>query len=309
MPALRVIFMGTPDFAVPALKSILAAGHDVIAVYTRAPQPKGRGQQVQQSPVHIVADAHNIPVYTPTSLKKSVDAQNEFAALKADVAVVAAYGLILPPAVLSAPRLGCLNIHGSILPRWRGASPVQHAVWQGDAESGVTIMQMEEGLDTGPMIKIGRLPITSTTTSTSLMHDLGLMGADLVVDVLKDAPWKSVPQPDVGFTYAPMLKKEDGKIDWAQTADQIDRQIRALNPWPGTVAVLPDGQTIKILAAAMTDEKSAAPIGQVLNAQGFVACGQGTVLKITQIQAPSGKRMDLQAFMNGGGIKPNQLFG
>lgn len=302
--ALRVVFMGTPEFAVTPLTAILNSAHKVIAVYTRAPQRKGRGQQVTRSPVHDLALAHDIPVFTPGSLRKSSEAQDEFMALKPDVAVVAAYGLILPQAVLAAPKFGCLNIHGSILPRWRGASPIQHAVWSGDSETGVTIMQMDEGLDTGAMIDISRVPITTQTTSTSLYHDLGVLGANAIVRVLdmiaRDGKVISTPQPDVGATLAPMLKKEDGLIDWTRPAGIIDCQIRALNPWPGTYVAGNDGPVIKILSADVMNESHAVAPGTILHRDGRIACGNGTVLKITMVQAPSGKKMDLASLINGG---------
>jgi methionyl-tRNA formyltransferase len=317
--ALRVVFMGTPDFAVPALQAIMEAGHDVVAIYTRAPQPKGRGQHITKSPVHDVADAHNIPVYTPVSLKKSSDACAGFTALNADVAVVAAYGLILPQIVLDAPKYGCINIHASLLPRWRGASPMQQAIWAGDAQTGVTIMQMAAGLDTGPMIKPGQVDILPTTTLPILHDQLAYLGGRLIVDVLADLDRNgrvvTVPQPDTGVTHAPMLKKEDGKVDWAQNAGQIDRQIRALNPWPATFTTLPDGQIVKILAVGLAQVSSPtlpSPLkgeGRLVNTQGDVICGHGTVLRISEIQAPTGKKMDIAALINGGYIKVGQCFG
>ena len=236
---MRVIFMGTPDFAVPALQAILDAGHEVVAVYTREPKPKGRGMQVQKTPVHELADTHNIPVHTPKSLKdKFPDDQDIFVAYNADIAVVAAYGLILPTRILNAPTHGCINIHASLLPRWRGASPIHHAIWKGDDVSGVTIMQMEEGLDTGPMILKGDTPITPTTTVQALHDVLSIIGGDLIVKTLatieQDGKIISEPQDDTLSTHAPMLKKTDGLIDEGATAIETDRQIRALNPWPGT---------------------------------------------------------------------------
>lgn len=246
---MKIIFMGTPDFASASLKALIDSDHDVIAVYTREPKPKGRGMELQKSDVHMVADAYNIPVYTPKSLKKSEEAQAEFAALNADVAVVAAYGLLLPKAVLDAPKYGCLNIHGSLLPRWRGASPIQHAIWKCDDVSGITIMQMDEGMDTGDMILKREVAITSTTTAQSLFNDLSNLGGEAILEVLNNIdsinPEK---QDDALATHAPMLKKKDGEIDINASAHAIDCQIRGLNPWPGTFVQGLKGR-VKILKA------------------------------------------------------------
>ena len=235
--SLKIIFMGTPDFAVPALERIIASNHNVVAVYTQPPRPKGRGHHVQKSPVHETAEKNNIPVYHPKNFKAEED-KEQFQALKADVAVVAAYGLILPQAILDAPKYGCLNIHASLLPRWRGASPIQHAIWKGDQESGVTIMQMERGLDTGPMISKESTPITSTTTAQELHDALSSISGNMILPVLDELSENkevtSEIQDDALSTYAPMLKKEDGDIDWTHSPQEIDQQIRALNPWPGT---------------------------------------------------------------------------
>ncbi|MCB9963671.1 MAG: methionyl-tRNA formyltransferase [Rhodospirillales bacterium] len=282
-PPLQVIFMGTPDFAVPPLEALVASRHRVVAVYTQPPRPKGRGYEVQKSPVHLAADRHGIPVYHPQNFKGEDD-REAFRRLGADVAVVAAYGLILPQAVLGAPKYGCLNIHASILPRWRGASPIQHAIWKGDAESGVTIMQMEKGLDTGPVITGATTPLGTTTTAQELHETLSKLGADIIVPVLdRLADQKHLPavaQDDRLSTYAPMLKKEDGRIDPAvQTPVEIDRQIRALNPWPGTYLQGLKGR-VKVLKAHLEEE------------------GQKLVLELVQ---PDGKKpMDFKSAVNGG---------
>lgn len=301
---LRLAFMGTPDFAVPALEALIAAGHDVVCVYTQPPRPKGRGQHVTMSAVHAYTEPYHIPVRCPLSFKKSPEACAEFAALKVDVAVVAAYGLILPPVVLAAPRLGCLNIHASLLPRWRGASPIQHAIWAGDTETGVTIMQMDAGLDTGKMIAHSSLPLSAEMTTPELHDRLSGMGAQLIVDVLAKAEKTqridSTPQPSAGVTYAPLLTKENGKIDWRQPAAAIDAQIRALNPWPGTYTILPDGTVLRILAARMQAGDKRGASGTILDRSGHVACGDGGLLCLTQVQAPSGKKMDMASFLNGG---------
>jgi methionyl-tRNA formyltransferase len=275
---MRVIFMGTPDFAVRALQGLIDSNHDVIAVYTREPKPKGRGMEMQKSPVHALADTYGIDVHTPKSLKKSVEEQAKFASLNADVAVVAAYGLLLPKAVLDAPKHGCLNIHGSLLPRWRGASPIQHAIWKGDDVSGITIMQMDEGMDTGDMISKIEVPITTDTTSQSLFDDLSQLGGKAILDVLNNietiAPKK---QNDALATHAPMLKKSDGEIDIGMTAQEIDCQIRGLNPWPGTYVHGLKGR-VKILQAHIEHDKI-----------------------IFDLVQPEGKKaMDLKSAQNGG---------
>lgn len=291
--------MGTPHFAVPALEALIAAGHDVAAVYSQPPRPAGRGQQVQQSPVHDCAEKHSIPVYTPKTLK-TPESQSEFAAHKPDVAVVAAYGLILPKAVLDAPKHGCINIHASLLPRWRGASPIQHAIWKGDAESGVTIMQMDVGLDTGDMLEKGVVPITQQTTCAQLHDALSAIGGKLIVNVLANLEiLKPQKQDDAQSNYAPMLKKEDGKIDWSQSATDIDCQIRALNPWPGTFTTS-GGKRLKVLEA--TPDAGSGKAGTVLNKAGHVACGRD-VLKLVKIQPDGGKPMDFASALNGNYIK------
>lgn len=249
---MRLVFMGTPDFAVPALQVLIDGKHDVVCVYTQPPRPKGRGMQLQKSPVHLLAEEHGIEVRTPKSLRRDEQAQKDFVALNADLAVVAAYGLLLPKSVLDAPVHGCINIHASLLPRWRGASPIQHAIWKGDDKSGVTIMKMEEGLDTGDMIIKGETPISSETTAGELHDTLSQIGAALVPFVLdmieRTGGIQAEKQDDSLSTYAPLLKKEDGLINDAVTPVETDRQIRALNPWPGTFTQGPKGR-VKILKA------------------------------------------------------------
>ena len=297
---LRVIFMGTPHFAVPALASLIASDHQVIAVFSQPPRPSGRGQKIQESPVHAYANSHKIPVFTPENFKGD-EHRAQFAALNADVAVVAAYGLILPEAVLKAPKYGCLNIHASLLPRWRGASPIQHAIWKGDGESGVTIMQMEKGLDTGPMLVSSIVPINPTTTADALHDTLADLGAALIVTVLDNidhqAPRK---QEGIMSTYAPLLKKEDGIIAWDHYAPEIDRQIRALNPWPGTVTH--NGtKRLKILEAMPDTESSEMAVGTIIDREGRVSCGKGT-LRLMRVQLDGGKAMDVPSAFNGGYI-------
>jgi len=309
---MKIVFMGTPDFSVPALEMLIDAGHEIVAVYTQPPRPKGRGQHVQPSPVHLVAEVHKIPVYTPKSLKKDEKEQALFAAHHADVAVVAAYGLILPQAVLDAPRYGCLNIHASLLPRWRGASPIQHAIWKGDHESGITIMQMDAGLDTGAMIEKRAVSIRPVTTTKSLHDELSALGGVMIVDVIeslaKNKKLESTPQNSDDSTYAPLLKKEDGRVNWTQTAAEIDRQIRALSPWPGVWTITANDRRFKILAAEAHDETLTEPPGTIVDRAGHIACGDDTALKILKIQPDNAKAMDIAAALNGGHLCEGDKF-
>jgi len=296
--------MGTPHFAVPALAALIEH-HDVIAVYSQPPRPSGRGQKVQASPVQAYAESHHIPVFFPVNFKNA-DTRASFAALNADVAVVAAYGLILPEAILKAPKYGCLNIHASLLPRWRGASPIQHAIWKGDGETGITIMQMEKGLDTGPMLAQSVIPINPNTVSEGLTDMLADLGARLVLTVLeKIDTLKATKQDDRFSTYAPLLKKEDGVIHWDHYAPEIDRQIRALNPWPGTVTHN-HGKRLKIIEAEATEESSGAAVGTVLDTKGLISCGKGT-LRLKRIQPDGGKAMDIASAYNGKYIKQGDV--
>ena len=300
---LRVIFMGTPDFSVAALQAILDSHHDVVCVYTQPPRPKGRGQQLQKSPVHALAESAGIEVRHPKSLKKDPDARQALIDLKADVAVVAAYGLILPKDILDAPKYGCINIHASLLPRWRGASPIQRSIWAGDAESGITIMQMEEGLDTGPMIAKEAVTIGPSMTTPELHDALSEMGGRMIVPVLdilaREGKLAAEVQDESLTCYAPMLSKDDGRVDWKKTASEIDRQIRALNPWPGVWAMV-DGKRLKILAAVPATEAAQGQPGEILDREGRVAVGGGTALILKAIQPENGKAMDLSSALNGG---------
>ncbi len=312
-PRLKIIFMGTPDFAVPALERLIDSHHDVIAVYSQPPRPKGRGQQVQNSPVHEVAARHDIPVFTPRSLKKDELARQQFLLMKADIAVVAAYGLILPKDILEGPRFGCLNIHGSLLPRWRGASPIQHSIWKGDHESGNCIMKMEEGLDTGPVISRRAVPIRTETTSTTLYSELAALGAAMIHEVIDDIATRDAlppltPQDDALSTYAPMLKKEDGLIDWNQSAGAIDCQIRGLNPWPGVYTFNGKGHRLKVLEAVFEDARTDAPSGTIFG-KGLVACGQGSVLRLVKVQPDNAKPMDVAGATNGRYINEGMVLG
>ena len=268
---MRVVFMGTPEFSVPALQAI-AARHEVVCVYSQPPRAAGRGQKPRPSPVQAAAEALGIPVRTPVRLK-GAEEQAEFAALGADVAVVVAYGLILPQPVLDAPRLGCLNIHASLLPRWRGAAPIHRAIMAGDAETGVAIMQMQAGLDTGPVLAEARTPIGPEDTTADLHDRLAEMGAALIGDVLDRLPLPAAPQPSEGVTYAQKIDKAEARIDWALPAPQVDRQIRGLSPFPGAWCML-GGERIKLLRSRLA--AGAGAPGTVL--QGFtIACGTGAV--------------------------------
>ncbi len=278
MIPVRIVFMGTPDFAVPALQALFDAHYDVVAVYTRAPKPKGRGHQVQKSPVHLLAEQKGIPVYTPKTLRVE-EAQAVFAALKPDLAIVAAYGLILPVSVLEAPRYGCLNIHGSLLPRWRGAAPVSRAILAGDQESGVCLMKMEEGLDTGPVYASHRLPITSVMTAQNLMTALSLEGAKLLIEKLAliiSGECQAVAQPEEGVTYAAKLEKHESALDWSLPAATLARQVRAFTPWPAATFVF-QGDVIKVLSADVVtlDHQSDVrhQVGTILDANMMIQCG------------------------------------
>jgi methionyl-tRNA formyltransferase len=294
--SLNIVFMGTPEFSVHILNALVNAGHNLICVYSQPPRPAGRGHKLQPSAVHQRADELKIPVRTPLSLKKSAEARAEFAALKADVAVVAAYGLILPQEVLDAPKYGCLNIHASLLPRWRGAAPIQRAILAGDTESGICIMQMEAGLDTGPVLMRGTVPITNSTTASTLHDALAKQGSELIVKTLeKIDTLKAEKQPEDGVTYASMLTKEDGKIDWTKPAAEIERQLRALTPWPG-VWCLHGDQRMKVLEASVA-KGSGAP-GEILDRHLIVACGKDALL-LKKVQPQDRKPMDGASFMNG----------
>jgi methionyl-tRNA formyltransferase len=303
---LRLAFMGSPDFAVPALRALHQAGHDIAAVYCQPPRPAGRGQATRPSPVQVAAEALGLPVRTPARLRHDREAHAAFAALELDAAVVAAYGLILPPAMLDAPRRGCLNIHASLLPRWRGAAPIQAAILAGDAETGITIMRMDPGLDTGPMLLRAAVPITPATTAATLHDALSALGARLILRALAEDP-PPVPQPDEGATYAPKLTRADGRIDWTADADAVLRRVRALNPWPGTDTLL-GGLVLKVLAAEPAAGQAEAPAGTVLDARLAVACGTGAV-RLLRVQAPGRAAMPADAFLRGHPVPPGTRLG
>ncbi len=281
---MRVVFMGTPDFAVRALDALIAAGHEIACVYTQPPRPAGRGKQDRLTPVHARAQERGLEVRHPASLRRA-EAVAEFAALNADVAVVVAYGLILPQAVLDAPGLGCLNIHASLLPRWRGAAPIQRAIMAGDAETGVCIMQMQAGLDTGPVLAREVTGIGPEDTAAGLHDRLAALGAGLIVATLARLP-DLVPeaQPEAGVTYAAKIDKAEARVDWSRPAAEVDRQIRGLSPFPGAWCEVA-GERVKLLGSRLAEGRGAP--GQVL--EGWtIACGTGAV-EITRVQR-EGKR-------------------
>ena len=282
MTRLRLAFMGTPDFAVPCLDALVAAGHGIAAVYTQPPRQAGRGKKPRPSPVQVAAERHGFDIRTPLSLKDAGE-QVAFATLNLDAAVVVAYGLLLPRRVLAAPRLGCLNIHASLLPRWRGAAPIQRAIMAGDGETGVTIMQMDEGLDTGPMVLRETIAIAADETAGTLHDRLAALGARLIADALDGlaaGKLKATPQPPDGVVYAAKLTRGDEIIDWRKDADEIARQVRALSPAPG--AWFPaKGERIKLLAALVVDGRGEP--GRILDDQLTIACGSGA-LRPLQLQ-------------------------
>lgn len=290
---MRVIFMGTPDFSVPALDALHAV-HDVVCVYTQPPRPAGRGKQPRPTPVHARAEALGVKVRHPVSLK-GAEAQAEFAALDADVAVVVAYGLILPQAILDAPRFGCLNIHASLLPRWRGAAPIQRAIMAGDAETGICIMQMEAGLDTGPVLLRAKTPIEDTDTAQSLHDRLSVMGAELICKALDDLPdLEATRQPETGVTYAAKIDKAEARIDWTASSVDIARQIRGLAPFPGAWCETPFGR-LKLLSARAVAGQGRP--GEVLHGL-TIACGEGAV-DIPDVQREGKRAMRAEELLRG----------
>jgi len=299
---MRIVFMGTPDFSVPVLEALAAAGHEIAAVYCQPPRPAGRGKKDRPSPVQARAEQLGFEVRHPVSLK-TPEAQAEFAALGADVAVVVAYGLILPQAVLDAPARGCLNIHASLLPRWRGAAPIHRAIMAGDAETGVCIMQMEAGLDTGPVLLRKTTPIGAEETTAQLHDRLSQMGAGAIVEALGCLDQLTPAlQPDEGVTYAAKIDKAEARIDWSKPAVEVDRLIRGLSPFPGAWFEL-DGVRIKVLGSRLADGSGTA--GEVLGSDLRVACGAGAVV-LTRLQRAGKAAQDTQVFQQGAQIGAGQ---
>ncbi len=301
---MRIVFMGTPDFSVPILDAIVEQGHDVVAVYSQPPRRAGRGKKERPGAVHQRADALGLTVRHPVSLK-GADEQKAFAALQADVAVVVAYGLLLPQAVLDAPRLGCINVHASDLPRWRGAAPIQRAIMAGDASTAVCLMQMEAGLDTGPVLMRDEVAISADETAGTLHDKLSRAGADIVrraLPVLETLTPQ--PQPDEGVTYATKIDKSEAKVDWTASAPHIDDQIRGLSPFPGAWTMV-NGKRVKLLRSKLA--KGAGQPGEILDGL-VVACGEGAV-DITQVQ-PEGKGpMEAADWLRGARIEPGDKVG
>lgn len=299
--SLRIVFAGTPDFAARHLAALLSSEHEVIAVYTQPDRPAGRGKKLTASPVKNIALENDIPVYQPENFK-SDEAKQELADLNADIMVVVAYGLLLPQAVLDTPRLGCINVHGSILPRWRGAAPIQRSIWAGDEETGVTIMQMDIGLDTGDMLKIATLPIEATDTSASMYEKLAGLGPDALVDCLADiAAGTAVAekQDDELANYAKKLSKEEARINWSDDAAHIERCVRAFNPWPMSHFEAAEN-SIKVWQSRVAEQTSDKPAGTILQADKtgiYVATGQGTLV-LEQLQVPGKKAMSVQDILN-----------
>ena len=290
--------MGTPAFAATILEALIASGHRILAVYTQPPRPAGRGHRPQLSPVQLLAQRHGLVVRYPARLRDE-EAQAAFLALYAEAAVVAAYGLILPRAMLKAPRLGCLNVHASLLPRWRGAAPVQRAILAGDSETGITIMQMEEGLDTGPILMQQPLPIGPAATAASLTDELAQLGGRLIVTALEEAVHGGItshPQAEEGVTYAPKISREEGRLDWRRPAAELERRIRALDPWPGAFFEH-DGKRIRVLAAAVLLGAQYPP-GSVFDDRLSVACAPGG-LRPLRLQRPGRAPLDAAEFLRG----------
>lgn len=298
--SLRIIFAGTPDFAARHLQALLDAGHEVVAVYTQPDRPAGRGQQLQASPVKQLAVANDIAVYQPKSLKKA-KAQSELAALSADLMIVVAYGLILPPVVLAMPRLGCINVHGSLLPRWRGAAPIQRSIWAGDADTGVTIMQMDAGLDTGAMLSKISMPITAADTSASVYDKLAILGPQALIAVLKDLPnlqQNAQPQDDNAANYAEKLSKEEALLDFNKSAVALEREIRAFNPWPVSYLQL-GAQQVKVWQSRVEAGQGVPGTVVKVDKTGIAVATTDGLLVIEQLQPPGKKAMAVADFLNG----------
>lgn len=303
---MRLIFAGTPEFAAVALQAIIGAGHQVALVLTQPDRPAGRGMAMHASPVKQLALAAGIEVFQPPTLRDAA-AQERVRATEADLMVVAAYGLILPQTVLDMPRLGCINIHASLLPRWRGAAPIQRAILAGDSETGVCIMQMEAGLDTGPVLLSSSLPITDCDTAATLHDKLATLGAQLIVDALGRLPMPARLQSEAGVTYAAKLEKSEAALDWRQPASELIRRVRAFNPFPGASSSL-EGHPLKIWRAEVTPAGGEPGVVLTVEKGGIVvACGEGA-LRLTELQKAGGKRLPVQQFLAGTAVLPGSRF-
>lgn len=291
---MRLVFMGTPDFAVMTLKALIDAGHDIACVYSQPPRPAGRGMAERPSPVHACAASHGIEVRTPLSFRNPGE-QARFANLDADAAVVVAYGLLLPKPVLDAPRRGCFNVHASLLPRWRGAAPIQRAIMEGDRETGISIMRMEEGLDTGPMCKVGRIAITPMTTAQSLHDELAALGSQLMIEVLAQETITCTPQPSDGVTYAKKIDKAEARVDFTKNAAEVRNHIHGLSPFPGAWFEV-NGTRVKALLCDVV-QASAAP-GTFIDDRLTIACGTGAI-RLLKLQREGKGAMEAQDFLRG----------
>lgn len=306
---LRVVFMGTPDFSVPTLMEILGQGHEIVGVYTQPPRPAGRGMAVRKSPVHEKAEMLGLPVFTPTSLKETEE-QEAFAALQPDVAVVVAYGLLLPKPILDAPTHGCLNVHASLLPRWRGAAPIQRAIMAGDKETGVMVMQMEQGLDTGPVAMGERVTIQPNETAADLHDRLSLLGGDLMVRALAALSRNALgadPQAEEGVLYAAKIDKTEARIDWQKDAKSVHDHIRGLAPFPGSWCEMPLGgkvQRVKILRSELVE--GSGPAGTILDENLTIACGTGAV-RLLELQRAGKGAMRTDDFQRGAQLAPGTV--
>ena len=305
---LRIAFMGTPYFVVPTVQALLDSTHELVCIYTQPPRAKGRNKQLEETPVHKYGEGADIEVRHPINFKSKEDVQ-AFEDLNLDIAIVAAYGMLLPEPILNAPKHGCINIHPSLLPRWRGPSPVQYALWKGDTETGVSLMSLDKGMDTGPL-----LAQETTETRDKNFDELNLelwqKGTRLLINALDDlaqsGTLKTMPQSDDGVTRCKLLTKEDGHIDWSQTAVEIDRQIRGLNPWPGTWCFDETGKRLKIFQADVETYKAQGKSGTVLES-GNIICGDNSVLSLKKIQPENKNSMDVKSALNGGYLKVGSI--
>ncbi len=298
---LRIAFMGTPDFVLPTIAALHNSDHNLVAIYTQPPREKGRKRLLERTPAHQYAEDKNIQIHHPANFKNRDDVR-DFQNLNLDVAIVAAYGLLLPQDILDAPKHGCINIHPSLLPRWRGPSPIQYAVWKGDLSTGVSVMSLEKKMDAGPILTQEKMDIDGKNF-TDLNKDLWVKGTQSLMTILaalsKTGALKPTAQDHAAATYCKLLTKEDGKINWAQTAIEIDCQIRGLNPWPGTWCLGSDDKRVKVLEAVVLDETAQGDVGKILQ-DGRIICGENTILQLKIIQPENKKPMDVMAAINGG---------